>query len=151
MAKMHSRKRGTSGSKNSLKGIKKSWNVHASKEVEQLVVKLAKTDKKEALIGLTLRDSYGIPSVKSITGKNITSILKEHALQGKLPSDLQFLILKDIRLMKHFTTHKKDMAVKRGVQLTASKINRLAHYYVKNGTLSSDWKYDRTKAKLLIE
>ena len=151
MAKMHSRKRGRSSSKNPLKTIPKGWNVHGSKEAEQLVIKLAKTGKRESIIGLILRDNYGIPSVKAITKKSIGNILHEHKIETKLPDDLHFLIMKDIRLMKHVEHHKKDMSVKRGSQLTFSKIKRLSSYSIKTSQLPSDWKYDRTKAKLLIE
>lgn len=151
MARKYSRKKGKSGSKRPVKREIKKWNFHSPKEVEQLVVKLAKTGKHEALIGLLLRDNYGIPDVKAITGKRIGKILKESKLEGKLPSDLQFLIKKDIMLMRHFDHNKKDMTVKRGLQLTISKINRLAKYYKKNGKLSTDWEYNRDKAKLLIE
>ncbi len=151
MARMHSRKKGKSGSKRPIEREIKKWNIHSRKELEQLVVKLAKIGKKEAQIGLVLRDNYGIPDVKAITGRKILRILKENNLQGKIPSDLQFLIKKDIRLVKHVETHKKDMTVKRGQQLTLSKINRLAKYYKDIGVLPVDWAYDRSKAKLLIE
>ena len=67
---MHSGKKGRSGSKNYLKRKNKVWNIHSKQEVEQLVIKLAKTGKKEALIGIILRDNYGIPDVQTITGKS---------------------------------------------------------------------------------
>lgn len=151
MARIHSRKKGKSSSHRPLIREKKKWNRYSGKEVEQLIVKLAKTGKKEAIIGLVLRDNYGIPDIKTITGKRLSKILGENKLQGKIPDDLQFLIKKDIRLMKHFDTHKKDMTIKRGLGLTLSKINRLAKYYKNSGRLSEDWKYERSKAKLLVE
>ena len=100
---------------------------------------------------MILRDSYGIPDIQILTGKKIMKILSEHNLNKNIPEDLQFLIKKDIRLMKHAETHKKDMTVKRGLQLTLSKIHRLSKYCVRTGKLPSDWKYARTKAKLLVE
>ena len=151
MAKMHSRKKGKSGSKPPLKREIKPWNIHSSQEAEQLVLKIAKTGSYPAMIGTTLRDNYGIPDVHILTGKKITTILRENNVLTKLPSDLQFLIQKDIRLMKHAEGHKKDMAIKRGLQLTISKIHRLSKYYIRVGKLPSDWKYDRSKAKLLVE
>ena len=151
MARMHSRKKGQSGSNPPLKKEIKKWNIHSSQEAEQLVVKIAKTGKQAAMIGTILRDSYGIPDVQILTGKKITAILHEHHIQEKIPTDLQFLIKNDIRLMKHVETHKKDMTVKRGLQLTLSKIHRLSKYYIRTKKLPSDWKYDRSKAKLLIE
>mgnify|MGYP001576582737 CR=1 FL=1 len=151
MARMYSRAKGKSGSTKPSKNTKKSWNIHSAGEIEQLIVKLAKLRKSSAEIGLILRDSYGIPDVSVIAGKKIGKIMKEKGLQGKLPEDLQALIKKDINLSKHFGTHKKDMTVKRGLQITLSKINKLAKYYKSRGDLAKGWSYDRSKAKLLLE
>lgn len=148
---MHSRKKGKSGSNKPSVTIKKSWNIHSAKEVEQLVIKLAKSGNNSPNIGLILRDSYGISNVQLITNKKINQILEENKLNKDLPDDLIALIKKDIRLMKHVETNKKDMTVRRGLILTASKINRLAKYYKRNNKLPLDWTYDRSKAKLLIE
>ncbi|MFH1592214.1 MAG: 30S ribosomal protein S15 [Candidatus Woesearchaeota archaeon] len=151
MARMYSRKKGKSGSHKPTKKAKKSWVIHSAKEVEKLVVKLAKTGLTSAQLGLALRDTYGIPDVRTITKKKIDKILKENKLSKKIPEDLLALIKKDITLTKHRETHKKDMTVKRGQQLTLSKINRLSKYYKSTGKLPEDWKYDSSKAKLLLE
>ncbi|MEK6951973.1 MAG: 30S ribosomal protein S15 [Nanoarchaeota archaeon] len=151
MAKMHSRKKGKSGSNKPSVKIKKSWNIHSAKEAEQLVIKLAKSGNSASNIGLILRDSYGISNVQLITNKKITQIIEENKLNKKLPDDLIALIIKDIKLMKHVETNKKDMTVRRGLILTGSKINRLAKYYKRKNKLPLDWTYDRSKAKLLIE
>lgn len=148
---MHSRKRGKSGSKRPGKREKRSWVRHTAKEIEQVTIKLGKQGLGPSQIGIKLRDSYGVPDVKAITKKKISEILKENKLLTKIPEDLSALIKKDIKLMKHIETHRKDMTVKRGIQLTESKIRRLAKYYKKKSKLSADWKYDRTKAKLLVE
>ena len=151
MARMHSRGKGKSGSTKPVKQTKKSWVRYDAKEVEQLVVKLAKLGKTTSEIGIILRDTYGVPDTKSIVKKKITKILEENKLKPKLPEDLVALIKKDIRLTKHLELHKGDMSVKRGLQLTESKINRLTKYYKRTGKLASDWMYDRKRAKLLIE
>lgn len=151
MAKMHSRGRGKSGTKKPIKKTKLTWVRYDAKTVEQLVTKLAKTGNKPSMIGLILRDTYGVPDVKTLTGKSITQILKENNLLTKLPEDIMALIIKDIQIMKHMELNKKDMPAKRGLLLTESKIHRLAKYYKREGRLPEDWKYDRTKAKLLIE
>ncbi len=148
---MHSRKRGKSGSKKPIKRGKRSWVRYSVKEIEQLTIKLAKQGLKPSQIGIRLRDSYGIPDVKAITNKKISKILRENNLLSKVPEDLSALIKKAIKLMKHMEIHKKDKTVKRGTQLTESKIRRLAKYYKSKGVLPKDWNYDRTKAKLLIE
>jgi len=151
MAKIHSRARGKSSSKRPIKKVKLTWIRYDPKTIEQLVVKLARAGNKPSIIGLILRDTYGVPDVKSLTNKSITQILKENNLLTKLPEDLISLIKKDIQIMKHLELHKKDMPAKRGLLLTESKINRLAKYYKNQGKIPEDWDYDRTKAKLLIE
>jgi small subunit ribosomal protein S15 len=147
---MYSRKKGKSKSTKPSKKKKKIWVRYSSKEVESLILKMAKSGKSTSEIGLILRDSYGIPDVKIITKERMTKILEKNKLLPKIPEDLLSLIKRDIQLMKHLESNKKDMSAKRGLQLTESKINRLVKYYKKKGKLAKDWKYDREKAKLLI-
>jgi len=151
MARMHSRKKGKSGSKKPVKKVKPVWLRYGSKETEQLVIKLGKAGKTASEIGIILRDSYGVPSVRVVTKKTITRILQENKLEQKLPYDLIALIQREIAIMKHMDSNKKDMTAKRGLQLTDSKIRRLVKYYKKIGRLPQDWAYDKKNAKLLIE
>ncbi|MDD5253803.1 MAG: 30S ribosomal protein S15 [Candidatus Nanoarchaeia archaeon] len=150
MARMHSRNKGKSSSKKPGKKIKPGWMKRDIKEVEQLVLKLAKKGKTASEIGIELRDSYGVPDVNTVTGKKITKILEDNKLNKELPEDFTALIKKEILLMKHLETNKKDEGAKRGILLTRSKINRLIKYYKRTGKLPQDWKYDREKVKLLI-
>ena len=85
-----------------------------------------------------------------MTNKSITQILKENKILPHLPEDIVALIKKQIALKKHLEVNKHDFTAKRGMQLTESKINRLAKYYKSSKKLPSDWKYDREKAELLI-
>ncbi len=151
MARMYSRKKGKSGSTRPEERKKQPWVKYSAKEVEALVVKLAKAEKKPSEIGLILRDAYGIPDVKTITNKKISQILKENKLEPELPEDLLSLIRKHIKIVAHRENNKQDMTAKRGLQLTDSKINRLIKYYKKTNRLPKDWKFDRSKAKLLID
>lgn len=151
MARKYSRVRGKSGSKKPVIEKKPNWLRYSAKEVEKLTIKVAKTGKTPSQIGMVLRDSYGIPDVQLITKKKIVKILEENNLKLPLPEDLAALIQKVIRLMKHIETNKKDMAVKRGIGITESKIRRLEKYYKKTGKLPMDWHFDKTKAKLLAE
>lgn len=151
MARMHSRKKGKSGSKKPVKKTKPVWLRYGSKETEQLVIKLAKAGKTASEIGIILRDSYGIPSVRVITKKKIMQILEENNIKNKLPFDLLALIKKEITIMKHMDSNKKDMTALRGLQLTDSKIRRLVKYYKRIGKLPVDWNYDKKNAKLLLE
>jgi len=147
---MYSRKKGKAGSKKPMQK-KPTWVRHKPKEVEMLVIKLAKQGKSASQIGLALRDSYGIPDVRSIMKKKITHILDEKKLLKKLPEDLGSLIQRSIAIRKHLEKNKKDATALRGRQLTESKIGRLIKYYKKTKKLPSDWKYNPEKAELLVE
>ncbi len=147
---MYSRNKGKSKSTKPL-DPKTTWVRYKPAEIESLVLKLAKTGLKPSNIGLILRDSYGIPDVKLTAKKSITKILEQNKIVYDIPEDLSFLIKKQISALKHFESNKQDKTAKRGLQLTASKINRLIKYYKKAKRLPADWKYDQTKAKLLIE
>lgn len=151
MAKMYSRARGKAGSLKPFKRTAPTWINYKPKEVEQLVLKISKSGLSPSLIGLTLRDSYGIPDVKSAAGKSITEILKENNSMTKLPEDITALIRHHIQLTKHTDSNKQDMPAKRGLQITESKINKLAKYYIRTGKIAAGWKFEASKAKLLIE
>ncbi len=151
MARMHSRKRGKSGSTKPAQLSKPSWIGRKPKEVEMLVVKYAKEGKSPSRIGLYLRDEYGVPSVKLVTGKSIKEILAAKKLLPELPEDLMALMRKAVLIRKHLEENKKDMPGKRGLQLTESKIFRLAKYYKRTGDLPADWKYDPERIKLYVE
>ena len=127
------------------------WTRYKEKEVELLIVKLAKEGKTASQIGLHLRDVYGIPDVKVITKKSISEILKESELLPKVPEDLMALMKKAVLIRKHMEQNKKDMPALRGLQLTESKISKLIKYYKKKNRLPKEWKYDPSKVKLLAE
>ncbi len=146
---MYARKKGKSGSKKPL--TKATWVEYSSEEVEQLVVKLAKEGHSSAMIGLILRDQYGIPSVRDVTGKKISKILAEHGLTPKIPEDLFNLLKRAVNLRKHLEVHRKDKHSRRGLELIESKIRRLAKYYIRKGKLPKDWKYDPEKAKIWVQ
>jgi len=120
-------------------------------EVEQLVVKLAKEGVPPSKIGLVLRDQYSIPKVKDITEKTITQILVENGIQPSIPEDLANVIRKAVRLYEHMERNKKDFKTKRSLEMIESRINRLARYYKRKGALPKDWRYDRTRAALLVK
>ncbi len=150
MARMHSRKKGKSGSTKPVKKTKPVWIPYSEKEVELLVIKYAKEGLPPSQIGIKLRDSHGIPDVKTITGKKITKILEEKGLLPEIPEDLLSLIRKALLIRKHLEEHKKDMPAKRGLQLTESKIHRLVKYYKRKGKLPQNWKYDPEKVKIYV-
>ncbi|MEA3378960.1 MAG: 30S ribosomal protein S15 [Nanoarchaeota archaeon] len=151
MARMYSRKTGKSCSTKPIKKTKPVWVSYKPKEVESLVLKLAKAENTSSKIGLILRDTYGIPDVKAVTKKKIAQILKEKGLYPKLPEDLTALIKKFIYLSKHKESNNHDMVAKRGLQLTESKIKRLVKYYKARKVLPKNWRFEKSKAKLLVE
>lgn len=151
MARMYSRKRGKAGSTRPSKTITQPWIRYKAEEIEKLIVKLYKAGNAISDIGMILRDTYGIPSVRFVTKKRVAQILQANGLKPKLPEDITALVKKDIRLVKHLDANKKDMTVWRGLIITESKINKLAKYYKREGVIPQDWKFDRKTAKLLIE
>ena len=150
MARLHSPNKGKSGSNRPSKKAKPSWVRYSKEEVEQLIVKFAKSDKTSSEIGIILRDVYGIPDVSAILNKKIGKILQDNKIIKEVPEDLLNLVKRELSILKHLEENKKDRVAKRGLQLTESKIHRLAKYYRGVGKLDKNWKYDREKAKLLI-
>ena len=151
MARMHSGKKGKAGSKKPVKKVLPTWVRYTDKEIKLLIAKLAKEGKTSSQIGIILRDTYGIPDIRLVTKQRITKLLKEKEMQPELPEDLMALIKKNVRITKHIEANKQDETAKRGLSLTASKINRLVKYYKRSGRLASEWKYDPTKARMFLE
>lgn len=150
MARMYSRARGKSQSHKPLSPNSPTWIRYKPKEVELLVGKLAKEGKTSSEIGLILRDSYGIPSVKQLCGKKIQKILTEKKLTPELPEDLFSLMRRAVILRKHLEANHKDMGALRGLQLTEAKINRLAKHYRKTAKIPADWKYNPADNKIYV-
>ncbi len=150
MARMHSRKKGKSGSKRPSRIIKPEWCEATPEQVEELVVQLAKKGESASTIGLILRDSYGIPLVKAISGKKVGQILKENKITTPLPEDLTSLIRRALKVRKHLEENKKDLEGTKGLHRIESKIYRLIKYYKRRGILESDFKYRPDQVKILI-
>ena len=151
MARMHARKKGKAGSKKPSTKTTPKWVRYKKDEVERLVLKLANEGNSSANIGLILRDQFGIPSVKTITGKTVSKIMRENKIYPKYPEDLFNLLKQAVNLRSHLEKNKRDYTSKRGLELLESKIRRLGKYYVKSGVLPEDWRYDPEQAKLLVQ
>ncbi len=147
MARMHARRKGKSGSK---KPLESKIKIEDPKKVEDLVIKLRKQGLSTSMIGMVLRDTYGIPSVKLATGKKILKILEEHNLSPEYPEDLLNVMKRAVNLRKHLEKHKHDVHNKRALQLIESKIHRLVKYYKRIGKIPESWKYSYEKAKLIV-
>ena len=149
MARMYSRKKGKSGSRKPSQK-KATWIRYKPEEIEEIAVKLAKEDKSSAEIGTALRDQYGVPSIRSATGKKMMAVMKEHDLAKTFPEDLNNLLKRAVKLRAHLENKKHDRYSKRGLELTESKIRRLAKYYKGRDILDKKWNYDPEKAKLFV-
>jgi len=141
-------KRGRSASTRPASKVPPSWVQYSNEEVEQLVVELARRGFTPSMIGVVLRDQYGIPLAKLITGKKISEILREHGLYPEIPEDLMALIRRALRIRKHLEEHPKDESSRRGLILIESKIRRLVKYYKRVGKLPEDWTYEVEKLKV---
>ena len=150
MARLHSRKKGKSGSTRPPRLEKPVWVERSSEEVENLVVKLARKGFSKSMIGIILRDSYGIPLIKVVTGKKISQILEENEIEFALPEDLTNLVKKALNIRKHLDSNHKDLEGKKGLQRTESKIYRLIRYYKKTKVLPESFKYEPEKIRTLV-
>ncbi|MDD5502732.1 MAG: 30S ribosomal protein S15 [Candidatus Thermoplasmatota archaeon] len=151
MSRLHTGKKGRHGSHRPARKEAPKWVPLSQKEVEETVVKLSKEGKSASMIGMILRDQYGIPDVKLVTGKSIVKILTENGIKFRLPEDLESLMKRTVQLSKHLGSNPKDLHNKRGLALIESNIKRLANYYKKEGILPKDWAYSLDAAKLLVE
>jgi small subunit ribosomal protein S15 len=150
MARLHSRKHGKSGSTRPARLEKPVWIERSAEEVEAEVVRLAKKGLSKSMIGIQLRDAYGVPLVKVVTGKKVSDILEGNELENPLPEDLTNLIKKALNLRTHLENNKRDLEAKKGLQRTESKIYRLVKYYKKKKVLAPDFKYDSEHVRTLV-
>lgn len=148
MGRLYAHKRGKSHSTRPPSKRPPIWLKYKPEEVEALVIKLAKEGNPPSKIGVILRDQYGIPLVKPITGKKINEILKGSGLEPKIPEDLNALLKKAAALRRHLEKHKADSSNVHSLELLESKIHRLVKYYKDKGLLSPDWKYEPVVAAL---
>ena len=150
MARMHSRKKGMSGSTRPARLERPVWIELSPVEVESEVVKLARKGHSKSLIGTKMRDSRGVPLVKVVTGKKISQILEDNDIKSPLPEDLSNLVKKALSIRKHLESNHKDLEAKKGLNRTESKIYRLVKYYRKKKVLAPDFKYDPEKIRTLV-
>jgi len=148
MARMHARRKGVSGSTKPLTSTVPL--TMTAEEVEKLIVELRNSGLSSGRIGIVLRDTYGIPNVKSVTKKSLTEVLRDNGVAPELPEDLINLINKALNLRDHLEENKKDLHNKRALQLTESKIRRLVNYYKRRAVLPEKWSYRLDTVEMLI-
>jgi small subunit ribosomal protein S15 len=154
MARMHTRRRGTSGSDRPVTDDPPEWSDVDADAVEARVVELAGEGYSPSEIGLKLRDEgvdgTPVPDVSLATGKKVGEILAEHDAAPDLPEDLRNLLEKAVRLNEHMDEHGQDHQNKRALQNVESKVRRLVNYY-RDDELAADFTYTYEHAKDLVE
>lgn len=143
MARMHSNGRGSSGSDNPVNKKQPRWTDYGEEEIIELVVDLREDGLQPAQIGAKLRDQYGIPDVKTATGKKLTEILEEEDVAPETPEDLQNLVEKAENIKDHLEDNGNDTKAERRLELVEAKIRRIADYHREEGNIPEDWKYVR--------
>ncbi|RXK49483.1 30S ribosomal protein S15 [Halorientalis pallida] len=153
MARMHTRRRGSSDSDKPVADEPPEWSDVDADAVEERVVELAEQGLSPSEIGLKLRDEgvqgTPVPDVSLATDKKITEILEENDAEPDLPEDLRNLMERAVRLREHMNDNPNDHQNKRALQNTESKIRRLVDYY-RGDELDADFTYSYDTAKELL-
>jgi small subunit ribosomal protein S15 len=139
MARMHTRKRGRSGSKNVFSESDHAWVTATPEEVTQTVLSLRREGLSKSVVGMRLRDQYGLPSTKVMLGKKLGTVLNQNKLGDDIPEDLKGLISKYKSISRHIGLNRADTAASRNRNLIMAKIQRLVKYYKRNNYLSAEW------------
>ncbi|WP_380677237.1 30S ribosomal protein S15 [Salinigranum sp. GCM10025319] len=154
MARMHTRRRGSSSSDKPVADDPPEWSDVDADDVEARIVELAEQGHDPSQIGMKLRDEgvqgTPVPNVKLATGKKVTEILDEHDAASELPEDLRNLMERAIRLREHMEANPQDAQNKRALQNTESKIRRLVKYY-RGDELDEEFTYSYDVAVELLE
>ncbi len=154
MARMHTRRRGSSGSDRPAATEPPEWSDVDPEAIEARVVELAEDGHEPSVIGLKLRDEgvrgVPVPDVTLATGKKMTEILDDNDAAPGLPEDLRALLERAIRLHEHLEEHPNDSQNKRALQNTESKVRRLANYH-RGDAVPADFRYSINEAQQLLE
>ncbi len=148
---MYASKRGKSGSKKPPRTMNPAWVEISAEEITDVIEKNAKRGVNASNIGRMLRDQYGIPSVRLLTGKKLGRVMEDTKVAPELPEDVDSLIKRANLLKAHLTAHKHDNRSKRGLQLMEAKIRRLTSYYKNTGKMPAGWQYDSEKSKASVQ
>lgn len=151
MAKLHSRKKGKSGSNPPKRSGKPEWDAASEDEVAEVIRRLAREGVPPAKIGLILRDQHGVPLVERTLGMSMREFLEKEGLLPKFPEDLLSLIKKAVGMREHMRQNSADTHNKVKLIHVESKIHRLSQYYRKAKRIPAGWRYDPETAALLIK
>jgi small subunit ribosomal protein S15 len=152
VARLHSRKKGKSGTRRSRSPTPPEWLDLDENGIKELIVRMGKEGISPSKIALSLRDQHAVPDVRYVLGMSITSFMKKEDVMPQYPEDLMNLIRKAVRMRNHLKgTGKRDLHNKVKLGHVESKINRLVRYYRDSGALPKDWKYNPDTAALLVK
>lgn len=143
MSRMHTRKRGKSKSRRLHVAGEARVSQLPDDEIIKTIVDLKKSGLTNSVVGVRLRDQYGIPSTRSEMGKKLNTILKENNLSDQVPEDLMNLINRYRNVRVHTEVNRKDQSNIRGQSLIMAKILRLVKYYKREGYLPKEWNLNR--------
>ncbi|MCL4376589.1 30S ribosomal protein S15 [Candidatus Parvarchaeota archaeon] len=127
------------------------WLNYKQEEVEQLIINKSQKGLTKSEIGTVLKDQYGIPSVKDITKKSISTILKSRGIQEQLPEDLIALYKKAVKLHMHVDKMKKDKHSIRSLVVLENRIKKLIKYYKQTKVLPKEYEYSLESARLVVK
>ncbi|MFB6162404.1 MAG: 30S ribosomal protein S15 [Halococcoides sp.] len=154
MARMHTRRRGSSGSDRPAAEDPPEWSDVEADAVEERVVELSEQGHDPSEIGVILRDEgvqgTPVPDVSLVCEKSITDILEENDATPEIPEDLRNLMAKAVRLNDHLQEHGTDHQNKRARQNVESKIRRLVDYY-RGDELDPEFTYTVETAREYVE
>jgi len=151
MSRIHSGHKGRAGSHRPFPLTKPEWVTTTKEELVTQAVQMSKSGLSSAQVGLSLRDAYGVPSARAVTGKRLGALLKEAGVTSEIPDDLQALLKRVVHLQRHLETHPKDLSNQRGLSLMESRIRRLARYYRQQKRIPESWRYTAAAAALQVE
>ena len=152
MARMYKSRRGRSGSSKPYVTKAPEWSNTNHDEVVKMIIDLGKAGHSTAEIGTILRDQHAVPNVRLVTGKRISAILAANNIGGSYPEDMMNLMRQAVRIIEHLGAgNHKDLHNKRSLEITESKIRKLASYYISEGKLPTDWRYKRDELRLMVE
>ena len=153
MARMHTRKHGSSGSLRPRRSGTPSWVPLSAADVTEKALDLARKGMPASRIGSTLRDEHAVPDIRELTGKSLVRLLSDGGALPKVPDDMAALIRKAMRITDHLTANPKDIHNRRNLHLCEAKIRRLVRYYNRRGgtNLPPEFAYDLEESRLLVE
>ena len=149
---MYKSRKGQSGSTRPHVTDAPEWSNTDKEAVQSLVLDLAKSGMSTAEIGTVLRDKHAVPNARLVLGKRIGQFLAENDMMGAYPEDMMNLMRQAVAIINHLGSgNHKDIHNKRALEITESKIRRLASYYIGENRLPSDWRYKRNELRLMVE